>query len=79
MTNRPAIQAIRWVSAAVLLLAALYFANLTAYHTWLAGGPPTPNPEWHAVWAERFLLTTVALAIAAAAVVWFLRKPKPSR
>jgi hypothetical protein len=74
MTNQPFIQVVRWMSAGALLVAALYFANLAAYHTWAAGGPPTPDPAWHATWATRFFWVTVALITAAIGVAWLLRK-----
>jgi hypothetical protein len=43
-----------------------------------AGGPPTPNPEWHLTWAIRFSWTFLGFLIAAIAVVWFLRIRKPA-
>jgi hypothetical protein len=71
------IQVVRWTSAAVLLLASLYFARLAAFHAWAAGGPPTANPEWHSLWAGRFAWITVGLIAAAIGVVWLLRKRGP--
>lgn len=73
-THRRAVQVARWLSAGMLLLGALYFFNLAAFHTWAASGPPTPNREWHEAWATRFRWTTVAFLVASIGVVWLLRK-----
>ncbi len=35
----------RWLLVVILLLGFLWFANLTAFNWWAAGGPPTPEPE----------------------------------
>jgi hypothetical protein len=40
---------------------AAYFLNLAAFHIWAAGGPPTPNPEWHRMWGNRFAWLTLFL------------------
>jgi hypothetical protein len=76
MANRPSRQVLRWLFAGALLLAALYFANLAAFHAWSAG--INPNPAWHEAWAARFLWISLALLVAALSVAWLLRKRTPA-
>jgi hypothetical protein len=79
MDTRPrSVQVVRWLSGGTFLIAALYFLNLAAFHTWAAGGPPTSNPEWHAMWATRFSWSAFGFLMAAFGVVWLLRKRKPA-
>ena len=76
MAKRPSIQVVGWLSAVCLLVAALYFANLTAYHVWAASFS-TPNRAWHEDWANRsFGITGVLLAAAISVVVWLFWRRK---
>ena len=46
----------------VFLLASLWTMNLTAYHWWAAGGPPSPDQairDWHEQWGNIFAGATV--------------------
>ena len=76
-TNRRGVQVFRWLSAAMLVLVALYSFNLAAYHYWAAGGPPTPNPEWHAARGNRFFWISLFALGSAVGVVRLLRKRQP--
>ena len=55
----------------VLVLAALWCAQLALFHAWAAGGPPSPNPAWHRAWSVRFfwLMWVCWLLVA----LWMLR------
>jgi hypothetical protein len=53
-----------------LVAAALICFYLWLFHGWLAGGPPTPNPEWHRTWSIRFLVAGMLFAVAAVALTW---------
>jgi hypothetical protein len=54
----------------VLTLAALFCYYLSLFQSWLAGGPPTPNPEWHRAWSGRYFYAGSACMVAAAVVAW---------
>ncbi len=51
---------LRWCGAAFLLILCLWFAYLTMYNLWAAGGPPTPNPQTYATRANVFLALACA-------------------
>jgi hypothetical protein len=74
--NRSYVQVLRWLFAAGLLAAALYSANLTAYHFWAGAYFRTPDQAWHMALAERFFGISMALFIAAVAVAWALRRKR---
>ena len=76
MAKRLSTHAIGWLVAGCLLVAVLYFANLTAYHAW-ASSFSTPNRAWHGEWASRFFLITGVLFLAnISLVVWLIWKRK---
>ncbi|MCI0409637.1 MAG: hypothetical protein L0191_13925 [Acidobacteria bacterium] len=60
----------RWLLAGLLLAAACWSANLTAYNWWAAGGPPTPHPDLYAARGNRFFFVTCFLLLAAVLLVW---------
>ena len=66
----------RWVLSAILVAVGLYLLNLTAYHVWAAGGPPSPNPQWHLMWANRFLMAALVCFAGASALLYLLRRRK---
>jgi hypothetical protein len=68
MIVRP--QVWRWIAAGALLLAFFWFANLTLYNWWAAGGPPTPHPERYAARATAFLVVSGLLLIAIGVLIW---------
>lgn len=55
----------RWGLALVLLAVSIRTANLTLFHWWSAGGPPTPNPEQYAMRGNVFGVVTLLLFGAA--------------
>lgn len=60
---------VRWLLAAVLLLAAGWSLNLTLFNWWAAGGPPTPQPELYELRGNVFLAATVVLFAGFVSVV----------
>jgi hypothetical protein len=62
----------RWLyGAAVVALfgAALWCFNLWLFHAWVAGGPPSANPEAHWDWSIRFLIAGIASITIALLIV----------
>ena len=58
--------------AVLLILGALAWLAIAAFHFWMSSGPPIPQPK--EVFAERAwidLAVAAVLAIAAAAALWF--------
>ncbi len=53
----------RWIGAGMLLLASLWFGNLTLFNWWAAGGPPTPHPETYALRGNIFFVLTCLLFV----------------
>lgn len=51
----------RWIFAVVLLAVSLWTANLALFNWWAAGGPPTPNPQQHAMQGNVFAVATLLL------------------
>ena len=62
------------VKAALLVIALVVVGlgslNLWLFHSWLAGGPPTPHPERHLAWSYLFLVIGVASMAGAGWVTW---------
>ena len=56
-----------------LLLASLWLLNLTLFHAWAGGGPPSDYPEWHFRWSKIFGLCSLAGFISAFLALWFWR------
>lgn len=63
----------------VWVVASIWPLNLAAYHYWAAGGPPSPNPEWHEAWGNVFLAAGLACWAVGGFGVWFMRKRPPVR
>ena len=78
-TNSGLVQAVRWVSAILLVAASLFLLNSAAFHWWASGGPPSPNPEWHRAWGNRFFAMSAALVFLAVLIVWRLRRREYER
>ena len=58
--------------AALLILGALAWVAIAAFHFWMSSGPPIPQPR--DVFAERALIdlgVAAVLAVAAGAAFWF--------
>jgi hypothetical protein len=58
--------------AILLILGALAWLAIAAFHFWMSSGPPVPQPK--DVFAERALIdlaVAAAFAIAAGAALWF--------
>jgi hypothetical protein len=55
----------RWIAVACLLAIGLWFANLTLFNWWAAGGPPTPHPERFATRGNAFFFATCGFLLAA--------------
>lgn len=73
---RPFIQ-ILW--AAAWILTSFWLVTPMAYHYWAAGGPPTPNPEWHEAWGNIFFAAVLACWAIGGLGAWFMRRrPVPS-
>ncbi len=53
------------MSFSLLLAAGLWFLNLTLFHIWAAGGPPSPRPEWHLYWSKIFAICSLGGFVAA--------------
>ncbi len=53
-----------------LVVGGLWSLNLWLFHSWLAGGPPTPNPEWHLAWSYVFLAIGLACLGGAGRITW---------
>lgn len=60
----------RWLLVVFLFGASCWFANLTLYNWWAAGGPPTPHPEVYARRGNLFLFVTCCLFLAAVLLAW---------
>lgn len=58
---------LRWLLVAVLLCLAGWSANLALFNWWVAGGPPTPNPQLYErrgnLWCGVTLLLVVASGV----------------
>ena len=67
---------IRWIIFLVLIVAGLYFLNLTAFHFWAAGGPPTPHPEFHRKWGYIFFFVSISIFIFSCVWIRITRKKK---
>jgi len=64
----------RFASAAIIVafvLVGLYSLYLAAYHAW-ASDFPQSQPEWHRMWAGRFLLIAGVSFVVAGA--WVTRR-----
>ena len=71
----PAMRRWPWLlSGAGLLVLGLWFLHLAAFHAWLAGGPPSPHPEWHRRWATRFFALACAGLAGSAWTLWRARR-----
>jgi hypothetical protein len=68
---RPFIQ-ILW--AASWIVASFWLITPMAYHYWAAGGPPTPNPEWHKAWGNVFFAAVLACWAIGGLGAWFMRR-----
>ena len=53
-----------------LIVIGLFSLNLWLFHAWAAGGPPSPNPEWHAAWSWVFLAVGAACLCASGVLIW---------
>lgn len=62
------------VLGAVLVMGGLGGLYLGAFHAWVAGGPPTANPEWHLRWAYVFLAGGVCSLVGLTALAWQWRR-----
>ena len=58
------------VVVAGLFVIAAWMMNLAAYHWWAASGPPTPNPDRHRQWGNRFFVGSIATIAALAFATW---------
>lgn len=58
----------------VIAGAALYTANLSLFHFWAAGGPPTPDPAYHLHRGYCFCATSVMLTVCGLLTVVALRR-----
>ena len=68
---RPFMQ-ILW--AASWIVASFWLVTPMAYHYWAAGGPPTPNPEWHKAWGNVFFAAVLACWAIGGLGAWFMRR-----
>ena len=68
---RPFIQVL-W--AASWVVASFWLLTPMAYHYWAAGGPPTPNPEWHKAWGNVFFAAVLACWAIGGLGAWFMRR-----
>lgn len=48
------------LGAAGLVAFGLLCANAWIANAWAADGPPSPRPEWHRMWSERFFWSMLA-------------------
>jgi len=74
--NSRRVQITRWLLFAALIVLALWLLNLTAYHAFASDFPASPNREWHARWAGRFVIASAISFIAAAVSLFLLRRRK---
>jgi hypothetical protein len=61
------------ISGSIAIVAAwtsYRFGHLAAYHFWLAGGPPVPNPVEHAKRAEMFGWSAIGFLIVTLLALW---------
>jgi hypothetical protein len=72
--NHVGVQILRWALVISLVIVGLWFLNVAAYHAWAGGGPPTPNPKWHIMWADRFFALSLGSFILAATAAFTLRR-----
>ena len=63
----------------LLILGSLPVLNLAMFHAWAAGGPPTPNPEWHEMWANIFLCVWIAILLVAGFSIYLFRPRQMKR
>lgn len=71
---------LRWLLVVVLIGGFCWFANLTAFNWWAAGGPPTPHPEYFAGRGNLFAIVACLLLIAAIVLsVTNVRRMRASR
>jgi hypothetical protein len=74
VAKRTVVQITRWGVFGGLLLVGLWLLNLAAFHAWASSGPPTPNPEWHAMWAERYFWGAITSLGTSGIVAFALRR-----
>jgi membrane protein DedA with SNARE-associated domain len=70
------VQIVRWVSAALLCMVALWSLNLTAYNIWAAGFPPPSPSDVYEQRASLFLAVSLLALISAAYIIWHFRRRK---
>ena len=75
-TNSSSIQTLRWVTVTALLGLGLWLLNLSAFHWWAAGGPPSPEPRVHERWGNVFFCSAMGAIAIAVGTAWFLRRRK---
>ena len=68
---RPFMQ-ILWTAS--WIVASFWLVTPMAYHYWAAGGPPTPNPEWHKAWGNVFFAAVLACWAIGGLGAWFMRR-----
>ena len=79
MSNR-AIQISKWVSLLVCVGASLMYLNGALYAVWLAGGPPTSNPQaWLHLSVIRFSISLAALLFGSALFRQLPCFPRPDK
>jgi hypothetical protein len=57
----------------VAIVLGLWSLDLWLFHSWAAGGPPTPRPMWHLIWSYLFLVLGLGCLAVAGWVTWIRR------
>ena len=64
---------LRWTTAGAFMLLSWRSLVLAMFHIWAADFPPKPIAEWHANWANVFLVGILLCWACAASAIWLLR------
>ena len=70
-------QLLRWTLSIVMLVAALGFLYASAFHAWAGLGPPSPNPESHIRWSNRFFWLAMLSIAGTIVAMWKPRRKAP--